>query len=80
LDMVLPEIKDTDENSAEFAAKAKVLKDIVEHHAEEEETQMFPKARKLMDTTELKELGQQLEQRKMELMGSAEGGRKKRVA
>jgi hemerythrin-like domain-containing protein len=80
VDMVLPEIKDTDENSDEFAAKAKVLKDLVEHHAEEEETQMFPKARKLMDTGELKELGQQLEQRKMELMGSAEGGRKKSVA
>jgi hemerythrin-like domain-containing protein len=80
VDMVLPEIRDTDENSDEFAAKAKVLKDIVEHHAEEEETEMFPKARKLMDSSELKELGQQLEQRKMELMGSTIAGRRKRVA
>lgn len=77
VDMVLPEIRDTDENSDEFAAKAKVLKDIVEHHAEEEETEMFPKARKLMDSSELKGLGQQLEQRKMELMG---GSRRKRAA
>src|SRR4029079_14800092 len=76
VDMVLPEIKDTDENSDEFAAKAKVLKDLVEHHAEEEEEEMFPNARKLMDASELKELGQRLEQRKMELMG----GRRKRVA
>src|SRR5438874_3179292 len=76
VDMVLPEVRDTDENSDEFAAKAKVLKDLVEHHAEEEETQMFPKARKLMDSSELKELGQQLEQRKMELMGSTRNGRK----
>jgi hemerythrin-like domain-containing protein len=79
VDMVLPEIRDTDENSDEFAAKAKVLKDLVEHHAEEEETEMFPKARKLMESGELKELGQQLEQRKMELMGSR-GGRRRRAA
>jgi hemerythrin-like domain-containing protein len=76
----LPEIRETDENSDEFAAKAKVLKDLVEHHAEEEETEMFPKARKLMDSSELKDLGQQLEQRKMELMSSTTGGRRKRVA
>jgi hemerythrin-like domain-containing protein len=79
VDMVLPEISETDENSDEFAAKAKVLKDLVEHHAEEEETEMFPKARKLMDSSELKQLGEQLEERKMELMGST-GGRRKRVA
>jgi hemerythrin-like domain-containing protein len=76
VDMVLPEISETDESSDEFAAKAKVLKDLVEHHAEEEETQMFPKARKLMGTGELKELGQQLEQRKQQLMGSINGGRR----
>ena len=80
VDMVLPQIRDTDENSDEFAAKAKVLKDLVEHHAEEEETQMFPKARKLMDASELKALGQQLEQRRMELMGSKMGGRRRRAA
>jgi len=80
VDMVLPEIRDTDENSDEFAAKAKVLKDLVEHHADEEEAEMFPKARKLMDSSELKELGQHLEQRKMELMGSIRNGRKRRAA
>jgi hemerythrin-like domain-containing protein len=76
VDMVLPEMKDTDESSDEFAAKAKVLKDLVEHHIEEEEGQMFPKARKLLDTRELKDLGQQLEQRKQELMGSTNRGRR----
>jgi hemerythrin superfamily protein len=45
------------------------LKDIVEHHAEEEEKQMFPKARKLMGAAELRELGEQLQERKQELMG-----------
>jgi hemerythrin superfamily protein len=57
VDMVLPEIKGTRVESEQFAAKAKVLKDLVEHHAEEEETEMFPRARKLMTRDELLRLG-----------------------
>jgi hemerythrin superfamily protein len=57
VDMVLPEIKGTGVESDQFAAKAKVLKDLVEHHAEEEETEMFPRARKLMTRDELLRLG-----------------------
>jgi hemerythrin superfamily protein len=51
-----------------FGAQAKVLKDLVEHHAEEEETEMFPKARKLMSAAELRDLGRQLVERKKQLM------------
>jgi len=57
---VLPEIKGTDPKGEPFAAKAKDLKDLVEHHAEEEEEEMFPRARKLMDRERLIELGEQL--------------------
>jgi hemerythrin superfamily protein len=57
VDMVLPEIKETGAESDQFAAKAKVLKDLVEHHAEEEETEMFPRARKLLTEDELLRLG-----------------------
>lgn len=60
VDLVLPEIKETDTDSEEFGAKAKVLKDLVEHHAEEEETEMFPRAQKLMDHEELIRLGGEL--------------------
>jgi hemerythrin-like domain-containing protein len=60
VELVLPEIKETDTDSEEFGAKAKVLKDLVEHHAEEEETEMFPRARKLMDREELVRLGGEL--------------------
>ena len=67
VDLVLPEVKETDETAEEFAAKAKVLKDLVEHHAGEEEKQMFPKARKVMDRSELQELGRRLKARKQEL-------------
>jgi hemerythrin-like domain-containing protein len=69
--MVLPEIKDTDTDADEFPAKAKVLKDLVEHHAEEEETEMFPRAKKLMDRAQLMELGQQLADAKASLNGGA---------
>ena len=69
VDMVLPEIKKIDAGSDEFAAKAKVLKDLVEHHAEEEETEMFPRARKLMDREELLQLGQQMAQAKESMTG-----------
>jgi hemerythrin-like domain-containing protein len=60
VELVLPEIKETDTDSEEFGAKAKVLKDLVEHHAEEEETEMFPRAQKLMDREELVRLGGEL--------------------
>jgi hemerythrin superfamily protein len=67
VDNVLPELKGTDPATEVFAAKAKVLKDLVEHHAEEEETEMFPRARKLMNREELVRLGEQLAQAKVSL-------------
>jgi hemerythrin superfamily protein len=57
VDLVLPELKGTRVDSEQFAAKAKVLKELVEHHADEEEAEMFPRARKLMDREELLRLG-----------------------
>ena len=70
VDMVLPEIKATAVASDEFGAKAKVLKDLVEHHAEEEEKEMFPRARKLMNRDELLRLGHALASAKEALAGS----------
>lgn len=69
--MVLLEIKDSDSSSDEFAAKVKVLKDLIEHHAEEEEEQiMFPKARRVLGAARLRELGQEMQQLKQELQGT----------
>lgn len=66
VDLVMPEVSEG-ENAEELKAKAKVLKDLVEHHADEEEKEMFPRARKALDREELKELGARLLQRKDEL-------------
>lgn len=68
VDLVLPEMNDGSDNE-ELKAKAKVLKDLVEHHAEEEETEMFPRARKLLSRDELRSLGEQMQQRKEALGG-----------
>jgi hemerythrin-like domain-containing protein len=37
---------------------------LLEHHIEEEETEMFPQATKLLGKTKLNELGQQMEDMK----------------
>jgi hemerythrin superfamily protein len=66
--LVLPEIKATDPTSEPFAAKAKVLKELVMHHAKEEEREMFPEARKVLDRDELEQLGARMLARKKELL------------
>ena len=68
VDVALPEAKDG-ENNEDLKARAKVVKELVEHHADEEEKDMFPRARKLMTRDELRDLGERMAARKTELMG-----------
>jgi hemerythrin-like domain-containing protein len=67
VDLVMPELKGTDPGSEVFGAKAKVLKELIEHHAEEEEKDMFKRARRAMDAEQLRELGQRMAERKKQL-------------
>jgi hemerythrin superfamily protein len=76
VELVLPELKSTSEASEEFEAKAKVLKDLVEHHADEEEKRMFPNARKAMSAPELRNLALRLKERKQELLEGEAGIRR----
>jgi hemerythrin superfamily protein len=50
-----------------WAAKMKVLIESVEHHAEEEEQEMFPEVRKALDKAKLDDMGVRLEARKAQL-------------
>lgn len=50
-----------------WTAKVSVLIENVEHHAEEEEQEMFPKIRSASDTDTLRNLAERLEARKAEL-------------
>jgi hemerythrin-like domain-containing protein len=72
-DLVLPDLLKTEVASEQFSGRAKVLKELVEHHAEEEEKEMFPKAKQLLDKERLQELGEQMQQRKQELLEAGPG-------
>ena len=59
---LLREMDDLASGSEKFEPKLRVLKEHVERHAEEEEEgNMFPQVRELVDEAALEELGQQLE-------------------
>ena len=64
---LMEEIKALTPEDDAWAAKMKVLIENVEHHAEEEEQEMFPETRKAFDKEALEELGLRLEARKAEL-------------
>lgn len=51
-----------------YEAKAVVLMEMVEHHVEEEEGELFPDVREAMGRTELKDLGAQMEALKKKLL------------
>ena len=69
---VLRELAKLSPNSERFKPKLKVLKDNVKHHAvEEEEGKMFPKVRKIIDKSELEQLGEELEAAKSKRLRKA---------
>lgn len=68
VDIMLPKTKQSNPSSEQFAARAKVLKDLIVHHAKEEEKEMFKAAKQLFDRDELKALGAQMQRRKRELV------------
>ena len=72
-ELVLPDLERTAPDSEKFSGRAKVLKELVEHHADEEEKEMFPRARKLLSAAELASLGAQMAARKRELMAAPKG-------
>ncbi len=59
--LVLPDLKNTDPATPEFSGRVKVVKELLEHHIEEEESDMFPQARKLLGKALLDEMGKQME-------------------
>jgi hemerythrin-like domain-containing protein len=65
--LVLPDLEKTEPGTDQFSGRAKVLKELIEHHADEEEEEMFPKAEKSIPAGELKTLGEKMMKRKAEL-------------
>jgi hemerythrin superfamily protein len=77
-ELVLPDLLATDPGSECFGGRAKVFKELIEHHAGEEEKEFFPRARVLLDKQQLAELGERMARRKAELL--ADGGRQPKTA
>ena len=70
VDVLMKEIKELDPSDERFEAKMTVLIENVEHHIEEEEKEMLPDAKKKLGK-EVEALGDQMEQRKGQLMAGA---------
>jgi hemerythrin-like domain-containing protein len=70
-DLVLPDLQNTKSDGEQFGGRAKVLRELIEHHADEEEREMFPRARQLLSRARLEELGAAMAERKRELQGAA---------
>jgi predicted DNA-binding protein len=64
VDVLLGELEGLDVADETWGAKAKVMKENVEHHIEEEEGEMFSHAREVFDREELVELGDRMAARK----------------
>ena len=57
---LIKEINGLESTDERYKAKLSVLMESVKHHADEEEKNMFPMARKIFDEAELEELGNQI--------------------
>ncbi|MGH2773018.1 MAG: hemerythrin domain-containing protein [Actinomycetota bacterium] len=67
VDMVMAEIEATPVDDETWGAKFSVMKENITHHIEEEEGEMFKKARQIFSKVELEEMGSVMEERKESL-------------
>jgi hemerythrin superfamily protein len=74
---LVDEIEGMDGTEDLYDAKVTVLKEQIEHHVEEEETEYFPKVKKT--DMDLKAIGAQMKTRKDELMAQMDSGQGKAV-
>jgi hypothetical protein len=71
--LVLAELPDLDASAENFEAKMTVLKELIEHHVEEEEKEMFPDAEKKLGKNRLETLGSEMEQLAASIDADAHG-------
>jgi len=75
VDTLVGELEALPVDDETWGAKASVMIENIEHHIEEEEGDMFVKARQVFDEQELDELGDVMAARKAELMPEVRAGR-----
>jgi hemerythrin superfamily protein len=73
--MLLKELEAVPVDTEQWSAKFKVLQENVEHHVEEEEGEMFQKARQVLSEDEINSLGEQMQQLKQQLQQQAKSAK-----
>ena len=73
--MLLKELEAMPVDTEEWAAKIKVLQENVEHHVEEEEGEMFQKARDVLSEDQIDQLGARMEEEKKRQEGQTKTAR-----
>jgi hemerythrin-like domain-containing protein len=71
VDSIMSELERTPVTDETWAAKFTVMRENLEHHIEEEEGEMFDRARSLLTRAELHALGERMQERKDALLASA---------
>lgn len=71
---LLSELDEMEKDAEQWTARFTVLKENIEHHVEEEENDMFPKARKILSSEEAEILGKRLEAAKESELETAAAG------
>lgn len=74
VDQIIAEVRSMDPDEEAFEAKMTVLIENVEHHAEEEEEELFPKVRANLDPAKLAALGEELAAAKERHQSSGSSG------
>jgi hemerythrin-like domain-containing protein len=68
---LLAELETQPKDTEEWTAKFTVLKENIEHHVEEEEGEMFKKARQALSEEEIETLGERLQEAKQQSSAAA---------
>ncbi len=71
---LLGELEQMEKGDEQWTARFTVLKENVEHHVEEEETDMFPKAKKVLGEERAEEIGTRMEEAKNKELKAAAAG------
>jgi hemerythrin superfamily protein len=74
VNILLGELQELPVDDETWGAKAKVMIENVRHHIQEEEGEMFDKARQVFDRAELDQLGQAMADRKAEALRTVGSG------
>jgi hemerythrin-like domain-containing protein len=76
VDQMLAEMSRLSPANDDFMDKLTELRDSIEHHVEEEENEMFPKAEKILGQSRIQEMGRQMQQMKQGMSATATTRRK----